>query len=45
MQVGGKTWQTWLLRAAVAAVLALVFMAYLRPAFLLDLASRFTMCF
>lgn len=28
----------------MATVLALVFMAYLRPAFILDLANRFVMC-
>ena len=37
--------KTWLLRLAIAAVLALVFMAYLQPGFLLDLANRFYMCF
>ncbi|WP_267874489.1 hypothetical protein [Duganella fentianensis] len=35
----------WLLRATGVAVLALVFMAYLQPSFLLDLANRFYMCF
>ena len=35
----------WLLRAAGVVVLALVFMAYLQPSFLLDLANRFYMCF
>lgn len=37
-------WRTWLWRFAVAALLALVFMAYLRPDFMLDLANRFWMC-
>ena len=37
--------RTWLLRAAGTLVLALVFMAYLQPAFMLDLANRFYMCF
>jgi hypothetical protein len=37
--------KTWLLRAAMAGALALVFLAYLRPDFLLDLGSRFLMCF
>ena len=31
--------------ALVAAVLALVFVAYLRPAFVLDLANRIVLCF
>ena len=35
----------WLIRAAGAAVLALIFAAYLRPSFMLDLANRFFMCF
>jgi len=30
---------------ASAAVLALVFFAYLQPSFMLDLGSRFVMCF
>ena len=37
--------RTWLLRLAVVAVLALVFMAYLRPEFLLDVGNRIVMCF
>jgi hypothetical protein len=37
--------KTWALRIAGAAVLALVFMAYLQPSFLVDLANRFYMCF
>lgn len=37
--------KTWVLRIAGAAVLALVFMAYLQPSFLVDLANRFYMCF
>jgi hypothetical protein len=35
----------WLLRAAMAAVLALVFLAYLRPDFVVDLANRIYLCF
>ncbi|MCH8618296.1 hypothetical protein [Undibacterium sp. TS12] len=31
----------WLL---MASVLALVFLAYLRPSFILDLANRFVLC-
>ncbi|PXX45094.1 hypothetical protein [Undibacterium pigrum] len=30
--------------AIMVTVLALVFLAYLRPAFILDLANRFVMC-
>lgn len=30
---------------ALAAVLALAFVGYLRPAFVLDLANRFILCF
>jgi hypothetical protein len=37
--------KTWLLRAAIAAVLALVFAAYLRPDFVMDLANRIYLCF
>jgi hypothetical protein len=37
--------QRWLLRGAAAAVLALAFLAYLRPAFVFDLANRITLCF
>lgn len=37
--------KTWLIRVAGAAVLALIFAAYLRPSFILDLANRFFMCF
>jgi len=36
--------KTWLLRAAIAVVLALVFAAYLRPDFMLDLANRIYLC-
>ncbi|NYE63321.1 hypothetical protein FHW58_004549 [Duganella sp. 1224] len=36
--------KTWLLRAAIAAVLALVFAAYLRPDFMMDLANRIYLC-
>lgn len=35
----------WLPRLALGAVLALVFIAYLRPDFMFDLANRFTLCF
>jgi hypothetical protein len=35
----------WLLAAALTAVLALAFMAYLRPSFVVDLANRFMLCF
>ena len=34
-----------LLTALLVAVLALVFVAYLRPAFVLDLANRIVLCF
>lgn len=34
-----------LLGAALAAVLALAFVGYLRPGFVLDLANRIVMCF
>ncbi|WP_217433161.1 TMEM43 family protein [Rugamonas aquatica] len=37
--------KTWLLRAAGAVLLALVFMAYLTPDFMLDLANRIYLCF
>lgn len=37
--------KAWLLRAAIAAVLALVFAAYLRPDFMMDLANRIYLCF
>jgi hypothetical protein len=33
-----------LLAAVLAAVLALAFIGYLRPAFVLDLANRFILC-
>jgi hypothetical protein len=36
--------KTWLLRAAIAAVLALVFVAYLQPDFVVDLANRIYLC-
>ncbi|SFV06356.1 hypothetical protein SAMN05216552_102531 [Pseudoduganella namucuonensis] len=36
--------KTWLLRAALALVLALAFLAYLRPDFMLDLGTRIVMC-
>ena len=35
----------FLLGAAIAAVLALSFMAYLRPSFIVDLANRIVLCF
>jgi hypothetical protein len=37
--------KTWLMRLALAVVLALVFAAYLKPGFMLDLATRLYMCF
>jgi hypothetical protein len=37
--------KTWALRAIGVVVLALVFMAYLQPDFVVDLANRFYMCF
>ena len=37
--------KAWALRVAGVAVLALVFMAYLQPDFVVDLANRFYMCF
>jgi len=37
--------KTWLLRAAIAIVLALVFAAYLRPDFVVDVANRIYLCF
>jgi hypothetical protein len=37
--------KTWALRAAGVVVVALVFMAYLQPEFVVDLANRFYMCF
>jgi hypothetical protein len=37
--------KTWLLRAAFAIVLALVFAAYLQPDFVVDLANRIYLCF
>jgi hypothetical protein len=33
-----------LLTVALAAVLALAFLAYLQPSFVLDLANRFILC-
>ncbi|MGK5017187.1 hypothetical protein [Janthinobacterium sp. 75] len=38
------SWRIWLWCLAGAALLAIVFMAYLRPDFMLDLANRFWMC-
>lgn len=40
-----KRRHVWLIRVAGALVLAGTFLAYLRPAFMLDLANRFFMCF
>lgn len=37
--------KAWALRAAGVAVVALIFMAYLQPGFVVDLANRFYMCF
>ena len=37
--------KTWMLRAAAVVLVALVFMAYLQPEFVVDLANRFYMCF
>jgi hypothetical protein len=37
--------KTWLLRGAIAIVLALVFAAYLQPEFIVDLANRIYLCF
>ena len=37
--------RTWLWRAAIAMVLALVFAAYLQPGFVVDLANRIYLCF
>lgn len=37
--------KTWLLRAVAAAVLALVFLAYLRPSLLLELGNQIALCF
>jgi hypothetical protein len=37
--------KTWLLRGAIAIVLALVFAAYLQPEFMVDLANRIWLCF
>lgn len=37
--------KTSLLRAAIAIVLALVFAAYLRPDFVVDVANRIYLCF
>ena len=35
----------WLLLALAAGVLGVAFAGYLRPAFIVDLANRFVMCF
>lgn len=35
----------WIAGTVFAAVLALAFMAYLRPSFIVDLANRLTLCF
>jgi hypothetical protein len=41
----GGMMKTWLLRGAIAIVLALVFAAYLQPDFMVDLANRIWLCF
>ena len=38
------TWRRTLLSVLAIATLALVFAAYLQPAFMLDLANRFILC-
>lgn len=40
-----RNWKQGLLAAALAAVLALAFAAYLQPSFMLDLANRIILCF
>ena len=42
--MGGRL-RSWLWRGLIAAVLALVFLAYLQPGFVVDLANRVYMCF
>ena len=37
--------RSWLWRGLIAGVLALVFLAYLQPGFVVDLANRVYMCF
>lgn len=37
--------KAWAWRAVLAAVLALVFLAYLQPGFVVDLANRVYLCF
>jgi len=37
--------KTWALRVGAVVVIALVFMAYMQPGFVVDLANRFYMCF
>ncbi len=37
--------KTWLIRAVAVLVLAAVFWAYLRPAFMVDLGNRIMLCF
>jgi len=37
--------KTWLLRGAIALVLALGFAAYLTPDFVVDIANRIYLCF
>ncbi len=39
------TIKRWLFGAAFAALLALAFIAYLRPSFVVDLANRLILCF
>lgn len=41
----GKQLKSLLLGAALAAVLAITFAAYLQPSFMLDLANRIILCF
>jgi hypothetical protein len=45
----GKRWQgivrATAAGAALTVVLALAFMAYLQPSFIVDLANRFILCF
>ena len=41
----GKPLKSLLLGTAIAAVLALIFSAYLQPSFMLDLANRIILCF
>ena len=38
------TWRSWLWRVMAAVLLAVIFMAYLRPDFMFDLANRLWLC-